>query len=1145
MPALTASLPDASDLLQIGASVQSGMSTLTSLLQSLQGGNPTADGSPLAALGGALGGLGQRLDIDTSALATRLPQGLDTIGHALAPSALDFIRSIDTDFLQAASVLADSPVVRAVGDGQSLQQVALAAVQAALDTFDSRRAQLLGQVLPAGDVAKVADLLATLGRLASNYNAHQADLLPLLSQYLLGHGPEVLAPVLQQVQRGLALADAWGDANARALLDAPAGALAQAVQALRQALADFNPALPAAYATLDSLADTVAAALPPACSALAALQAQAGNALQSPVWDTLLQGYTTALQAIPLDEVPVPADAVGALAAVLESLLSRLQAQFTPDDLAARVRALSTALHEVFAQSPLTQVRSAIQAFLQTIVDAIGAIPTEKIGDTLHQVLGTVGQQLQSMGLAQAADQIEAAFVAVERFVTDHLNQALGEQVAGALQGLLAQLDALPVNALVDNVARLIAQLQQAMAEVQAVLQQAMDQLAALAAQLDDLSFAPVGDAVVGEINALRDKLAALNPNALSDIEKTALQAALAVVRAVDLTGIVQTEVKAGFGQARDAALDGLARVTSVLDGVRDQVRQFSPEALVQQLVDLLGQAQAAVNQLDGAVVMRPLYTQVDNLAGRFAALQPGQLLAPLQAPYQAVADGLAQLDPQRLVAPIEGLYARIDGLIDKVNVVPLLEALDAREKALLADVRQALVAGLDSLQLPAPLDSFYALVKPVLQGMTEALLADPAVEFRRIGLDLSTRLKPSDLFKPLDEAHARLIDMLRGIPAADLEAAFNALRTGVGLGLLQADPARLLAALRSARGALANVSPRVVLAGAIQLPGLQARFDLRVAGVDASLQGQVAATRSKLQALAGAQQAAVQAVIDTHDALDATLARRLQALQASPQLAAAQAAHARLAHNLQRLLPDFLYAPVPLRQADILQGLRAARPSAQAAALDALFQRFQARLQTMQDVLDPAFAAFFNTLREPLQMIAPLAIKDDVAAVYTALHDKLRIIDPQALATDLRTAVYEPVQQALAAIDPARIGARLDLAFQRAVDALRLNVRALLDQVAAALDTQLQRLREVVAAIVERITAALQQAAAAFGSLLDGLEHLVFVELLDRLKRLVQSLGISFDQEVDRVVSAFNQMLDAIPLGGGSGGGAASGVAL
>jgi hypothetical protein len=101
--------------------------------------------------------------------------------------------------------------------------------------------------------------------------------------------------------------------------------------------------------------------------------------------------------------------------------------------------------------------------------------------------------------------------------------------------------------------------------------------------------------------------------------------------------------------------------------------------------------------------------------------------------------------------------------------------------------------------------------------------------------------------------------------------------------------------------------------------------------------------------------------------------------------------------------------------------------------------------------------------------------------------------------------------------------------------------VTALLDQVAAALNTQLLRLRDAVARIVQKVQQALQQAAATFSGLLDGVENLVFVEILERLKRLVRTLGVSFDQEVDRVVSAFDQMLDAIPLGSPSAGAAVS----
>ena len=56
-------------------------------------------------------------------------------------------------------------------------------------------------------------------------------------------------------------------------------------------------------------------------------------------------------------------------------------------------------------------------------------------------------------------------------------------------------------------------------------------------------------------------------------------------------------------------------------------------------------------------------------------------------------------------------------------------------------------------------------------------------------------------------------------------------------------------------------------------------------------------------------------------------------------------------------------------------------------------------------------------------------------------------------------------------------------------------------------------------------------------------LEDLVVVELLDRLGRVIDNLGGSFDQELDRVANAFDAMLAAIPLD--SGRSASTGLAL
>ena len=634
-------LPDASGVAQIGASVRSGIGTLTEALEALSSG---AERSPFAALTGRLGDLKLAVSVDTGKLTTELPDTLSTLSAALPPSALDYARSIEADFDEARRLLADSAVARAVADGQSLQEVALAAVQDALAEFDSRRAELLQGLLPEGELEEVKDLLAALDQLAGDYAAHRAELLPFLSRYLVGQGPELLAPVLGHVEQALAPLQVWRAEAVEALIGAPARALTEAQRDLLTELSTFAPASEAAFDALDANVDAVRAALPPLCTELAQLYTQVDTALRSQALDEVLDAYVTLLDAIDLDAVPVPADAVQALAEVLETLLSRLEAQFTPADVAAKIQALAAALHTLFEESPLGQVRGAIRDFLSQIVAGIEAIPTDKISGTVQQV----GDQIDRLDLAQAADQIEAAFEAVETFIRDHLNEALGEQLGDALQGLLDNLEALPIATLVDNVEQLIAQLEQAIAELTAALDEAMAQLSELAARLDELTFKPVGDAVVAEIDELRAKLAAINPNALSEVEKVALQGALAVVRAVDLEGIVQREVKQGFGSARDAALAGLEEVTAVLEGVREHFEQFSPQRLVQDLVAILGGARQTVDALEGRAIMRPFYSQIDQLAGLLGQAHPGALLEPLQQPYQTVLGAVEQLRPDR-----------------------------------------------------------------------------------------------------------------------------------------------------------------------------------------------------------------------------------------------------------------------------------------------------------------------------------------------------------------------------------------------------------------------------------------------------------------------------------------------------------------
>ncbi len=69
--------------------------------------------------------------------------------------------------------------------------------------------------------------------------------------------------------------------------------------------------------------------------------------------------------------------------------------------------------------------------------------------------------------------------------------------------------------------------------------------------------------------------------------------------------------------------------------------------------------------------------------------------------------------------------------------------------------------------------------------------------------------------------------------------------------------------------------------------------------------------------------------------------------------------------------------------------------------------------------------------------------------------------------------------------------------------------------------------------ALLSQLREALETTGQSLDQVLDRVEQLVLVDILERLKRLADNLGVSFDRELDRVRNAFDTMLAAIPLGG------------
>jgi len=1124
-------LPDTSSLLRQRAAVQNRAGALLGAIGGLGGGAPD---SPVASVGLAIGEVRVRLDVDVGGLAERLPAAIETVRQAVPAGAVEFVATIGDSYERARALLADSDLARAASSGD-LQAVALAVVEQALGLFAQRVAELSGGLVDRAALQTVAEALATFARLRADFAGNRDELLPFLARYLVGVAPDLLQPPAAALR---ALHDRLAPAGEAALDAATAearAALRAAEAELRAAVEALNPARAAGYARVSAALDAYNAAAAALLDAFAAAFAAARAGVDDPAWDAGLEAYAALLAAVPLADVPTLDDMIDAVGGALDDLLARAAGVLDPEELHGRLAALAEGIRQSFATSALGQVREAVAGFLDQIKAVVDQIPSESIQQTVDQMLARVGQELDRLGIDRVADGVAAGFAEAERFVDQTLGGDLLAQVRAGLGELLGQLDGLPIAELVANMRGALAELGSLVEQLEQEVASGVDEIAALLAELDRLSFRPVGDAVIAEIDQIKARLAAINPNALSEPEKLAIRGAVALLRAIDLSGTVGGEIKPAYHEVEREVLRLLGIVEAALGRLRDEVGVFSPEALLRPVHALLGQATAALGQVNGRMLLRPLYAEVDALAARLEQISPARLLDPLAEPYAAMLAAVHQIDPARWVEPLNLLYAELDRLIALVDITPLLDELERRRRELFADARSALLTALDDVDLPAPVQAFYDGMRPLLEGLGDAIFGDPDAELRRVALDLRGRLRLSSLFAPLDMAFDELLALAEEAPADDLVDTFNALRLGLGAGLDALDPGALAARLRGARAGLARFDPARTLAGPLVLPPIRAAFEAKIAAAPDSRQEDVAALRLRFEAsaqivLPGAPASRLAAVSAEHRALLAALDRRAAGVDASP----ARAGYAALRVGLARLLPDFLRAAEPLTYADVVAGLETMRPSARAARLDQSLERFLAQVAPIAAGMEALSNSFFAALRDTVNLINPLTLRDHVAAVYAAIRARLRVIDPAALAGGIREQIVEPLLAPLEALNPALLKERLQALFDRLLATLRRAAAALLDDVAAAVDDFLRRLRAAVGALAGDLEATIAVALEAVGDVLARLEGLVFVEILGRLRRVVLNLGVSFDQELDRVLHAFEAMLDAIPLGDG-----------
>lgn len=1133
-------LPDVRSLLERSGAVEGQLEGLLGALASFEPGNPS---SPVAPVGSVLVDLDAKLDIDTTGLSTDLSATIDVIRNALPPATLEYVEAIEDAYDAARELLQDNALVKELGTEGDLQGAALAVIEEALDLFDQRIGQLGESLIDADTLEGIRGVFASIEEFRSDFPAHSDDLLPFLTEQLLGVGPDLLNGPLEHLDQAYSVLAPLADDALSQTVNPAREALAGALDELLSAVDEFDPAQATAYAELEARLDQIESAIRAMVAGITPVYGQLQTLVESHAWDDLFSTYRTLLQEITFDP-PFTVDSItDEMAEVLEEILARFYMTFGAQDLTRRIEALSAIIHDTFAASPIGQLRQTIRAFLGEIENAIESVPTTEIQLTVEAMLERVGQELEALGITRIKEGITAALDEARQFVADNIDSGLTEGVRGTVELVLANVRSLGLDALISELSAAVNKLDALTAELQAALEGRMDDLTNLLSQLDTLSFEPVSDQVIAEIDELRTRLEAIDPNTLSDAEKLALRAALALLEEIDLEDQVISGLKQGYRAAEGEIKGLLDEITGAFEQLRETIEGFDPGQVLGPVGEGLEAVGDAVERVNGQSLVRPLQKQVDDLVERLEGLSPGQVLDPLQAPYDSMMATVNRLDPSEWVAPLNELYDQIDHVIDLVDVTPLLDELDRMQRELLSNVRAAIVDALEAIDLPEPFAGFFAGMRPFLEGVTEAIFGDPDTELKQISTRVNTDLSLRRLAEPLDAVFDEFIGMVGEIPPDDLTDAMNAVRSGLGFGLEALDPDAVILGFREGQARLAGLDPRALLAPSA-LPKLKVAFEVEAGAAPPDRQDDVVSVSARFDAVIslvtpGMDASLIRPLIEAHDALEVALRQRINALDAS----GAVEAYADLRESLDGVIPQFLRSPTPLTHDEILAGLRAMRPSVKFDRVEEALERFLQEISPLGDALEPAFDGLFRGIREALMFVNPIDLKDAVENIYEPVRRKVRVLDPEALADSIRENFFDPLTGALEDINPATIKGEVDETYRETLAAVSTAVREVLDDIAGALEEQLGAMREEIQNLLGQIEETLGGTAGRVEEALERLEELVFVELLERLKRLIDNLGLSFDKELERVRNAFDEMLAAIPLGT-SPGGASGGVA-
>ncbi|MGZ4434045.1 MAG: hypothetical protein ACXVW7_10525, partial [Trebonia sp.] len=574
--------------------------------------------SALAPAAAVLGSVNTGAGIDVDGLGGTLGRALHTIGLAVPPALAEDAHGIADAFGQARDTVSGNPLLGFLPEGSALRDVIGQIIAEAVALFEQRVDELAQHLLGADEVAELRAGLALVEGLANDFTGHAGELDGFLRSTLLAFDPDVLQPVRTHLRSVLALSASLDVGQLAPLLGPITAGAGTARDALTAAVTALDPADQAAYDTVVRALDGVSQAASAARTVLEPFYGGIVTAAAAVNPEALLARYIAVLDAVELAGHELIDDVLDATVAVLADLTTRVQAVSSPAELGEAVRRLGALVREAVGSSAIGQARAQMVAFIGQVRDTIAAVPLTPLSEALRSRLGQIGQEISSLGLENLATTIEAGFAALTGSVQDAARSAT-TKVTEALQALLAQIDALPAAELVGAVKHAVDQLGGVVQEVHDDAVGVTDDLRRQLDSLSTVSYRPLSDEVIAEIDAVKAKLQAMNPDALSEESKLAVRAALAVLEALDVEDRVVKALGEGYRTLDGAVRRVLDDIAAELERLHRAVGELDPTAVLTPVTAGLSALRSAVDSLDAASLTAGLRGEIDRLGQQLA----------------------------------------------------------------------------------------------------------------------------------------------------------------------------------------------------------------------------------------------------------------------------------------------------------------------------------------------------------------------------------------------------------------------------------------------------------------------------------------------------------------------------------------------